>query len=74
MKYVIKNKVKHKRMNKNFTKKQIDLLNIFLKQELKSIDDQILLNKKSNKSSKKFIIDYSRSLMSVNKSIFFILN
>ena len=39
-------------MNKNFTKKQIDLLNIFLKQELKSIDDQILLNKKSNKSSK----------------------
>ena len=53
MKYVIKNKVKHKRMNKNFTKKQIDLLNIFLKQELKSIDDQILLNKKkSNKSSK----------------------
>ena len=61
-------------MNKNFTKKQIDLLNIFLKQELKSIDDQILLNKKSNKSSKKFIIDYSRSLMSVNKSFFFILN
>ena len=53
-------------MNKNFTKKQIDILNIFLKQELKSIDDQILLNKKSNKSSKKFIIDYSRSLMSVN--------
>lgn len=74
MKYVIKNKVKHKRMNKNFTKKQIDLLNIFLKQELKSIDDQILLNKKSNKSSKKLIIDYSRSLMSVNKSFFFILN
>ena len=74
MKYVIKNKVKHKRMNKNFTKKQIDLLNIFLKQELKSIDDQILLNKKSNKSSKKFIIDYSRSLMSLNKSFFFILN
>ena len=74
MKYVIKNKVKHKRMNKNFTKKQIDLLNIFLKQELKSIDDQIFLNKKSNKSSKKFIIDYSRSLMSVNKSFFFILN
>tara|TARA_Y100001978_G_C23687185_1_gene432607 strand:+ start:1382 stop:1567 length:186 start_codon:yes stop_codon:yes gene_type:complete len=61
-------------MNKNFTKKQIDIINIFLKQELKSVDDQILLNKKSNKLSKKFIIDYSRSLMSVNKSFFFILN
>ncbi len=61
-------------MNKNFTKKQIDIINIFLKQELKYIDDQILINKKSNKSSKKFIIDYSKSLMSVNKSFFFILN
>tara|TARA_B100000963_G_scaffold302865_1_gene275920 strand:+ start:1526 stop:1711 length:186 start_codon:yes stop_codon:yes gene_type:complete len=61
-------------MNKNFTKKQIDIINIFLNQELKYVDDQILLNKKSNKSSKKFIIDYSKSLMSVNKSIFFILN
>ena len=61
-------------MNKNFTKKQIDTINIFLKQELKSIDNKILLNKKSNKSSKKFIIDYSKSLMSMDKSFFFILN
>ena len=61
-------------MNKNFTKKQIDIINIFLKQELKSVDDQIFLNKKSNKSSKKFITDYSKSLMSMNKSFFFILN
>jgi len=61
-------------MNKNFTKKQIDILNIFLKKELKCVEDQILINKKSNKSSKKFIIDYSKSLMTVNKSFFFILN
>ena len=61
-------------MNKNFTKKQIDKINIFLKQELKYVDEQILLNKKSNKSSKKFIIDYSKSLMSMDKSFFFILN
>ena len=61
-------------MNKNFTKKQINKINIFLKQELKSVNDQILLSKKSNKSSKKFIINYSKSLMSVNKSFFFILN
>ncbi|MBH75832.1 MAG: hypothetical protein CMP68_01525 [Flavobacteriales bacterium] len=61
-------------MNKNFTKKQIDILNIFLKQELKCVDDQILINKISNKSSKKFIIDYSKSLMTVDKSFFFILN
>ena len=62
-------------MSKIFTKKQFNQINNFLDNELVLIEKMIILNKKSNKKSKKNILDYSKSLcVNHKKTNFFILN
>ena len=62
-------------MSKVFTKTQLNQINNFLNNELKSIEKMIILNKRSANKTKKNILDYSKSL-SVNqkKTNLFILN
>ena len=47
-------------MEKTFTKKQINNLNIFLRNELDIIEKKIILNNKSKEQTKKNILDYSK--------------
>tara|TARA_Y100001954_G_C15664628_1_gene529499 strand:+ start:617 stop:805 length:189 start_codon:yes stop_codon:yes gene_type:complete len=62
-------------MEKNFTKKQINTLNIFLNNELEIIEKKITLNNKSKEKTKKNILDYSKCAFFLrNKSKLFILN
>ena len=62
-------------MEKTFTKKQINTLNIFLNDELDQIEKKIILNNKSKEQTKKNILDYSKciSFLSDNSKLF-ILN
>lgn len=62
-------------MEKTFTKKQINNLNIFLRNELDIIEKKIILNNKSKEQTKKNILDYSKcSSFLSDKSTLFILN
>ncbi len=62
------------RMNRIFTKKK-QKLNIFLNEELKMIEREILLQKKSEEKTKRFLTDYSKSLsFNTEKSHFIVLN
>ena len=62
-------------MEKTFTKKQINTLNIFLSDELDKIEKKIILNNKSKEQTKKNILDYSKGAsFLINKSKLFILN
>ena len=62
-------------MEKTFTKKQINNLNIFLRNELDIIEKKIILNNKSKEQTKKNILDYSNcSSFLSDKSTLFILN
>ena len=62
-------------MSKIFTKTQFNQINNFLDNELGLIEKMIILNKKSNKKSKKKILDYSKSLyVNHKKTNFVILN
>jgi len=62
-------------MNKIFTKTQLKHINSFLASELKIIEKEIILNQKSKRKTKKFILDYSKSLSSDQKKTnLFILN
>ena len=63
------------RMNKIFTKTQLKHINSFLDSELKIIEKEIILNQKSKRKTKKFILDYSKSLSTDQKKTnLFILN
>ena len=63
------------RMNKIFTKTQLKQINSFLDSELKNIEKQLVLHKKSEKKTKKFILDYSKSLcVNPKKTNLFSLN
>ncbi len=63
------------RMNKIFTKTQLKQINSFLDSELKNIEKQLVLNKKSEKKTKKFLLDYSKSLcVNSKKTNLFTLN
>ncbi len=62
-------------MNKIFTKTQLKQINSFLDSELKNIEKQLVLNKKSAEKTKKFLLDYSKSLsIDQKKRNLFILN
>jgi len=62
-------------MEKTFTKKQINILNIFLNNELDIIEKKIILNNKSKEQTKKNILDYSKCVSFLsNKSKLFFLN
>ncbi len=62
-------------MNKIFTKTQLKHINSFLDNQLKMVDKEIVLNQKSKKKTKKFILDYSKSLSTDQKKTnLFILN
>ena len=62
-------------MNKIFTKTQLKYINSFLDNELKMVEKEIVLNQKSKKKTKKFILDYSKSLSTDQKKTnLFILN
>ena len=62
-------------MNKIFTKTQLKHINSFLASELKIIEKEIILNQKSKRKTKKFILDYSKSLsIDQKKTNLFILN
>ena len=62
-------------MEKTFTKKQINNLNIFLRNELDIIEKKIILKKKTKEQTKKNILDYSKcSSFLSDKSTLFILN
>ena len=60
-------------MNKIFTKTQYNHINKFIDDELELINELIILNKKSEKNTKKNILDYSKSLF-INQKNLFILN
>jgi len=49
-------------MNKVFTKTQLQQINFFLDNELKTIKKQMVLTGKSEDKTKKFLTDYSNSL------------
>ena len=61
-------------MNKIFTKTQYNYINKFIDDELELINELIILNKKSEKNTKKNILDYSKSLFINQKKNLFILN
>ncbi len=61
-------------MNKIFTKTQYNHINKFIDDELELINELIILNKKSEKNTKKNILDYSKSLFINQKKNLFILN
>ena len=61
-------------MNKIFTKTQYNHINKFIDDELELINELIILNKKSEKKTKKNILDYSKSLFINQKKNLFILN
>ena len=63
-------------MNKIFTKTQYNYINKFIDDELELINELIILNKKSEKNTKKNILDYSKSLFinQKKKSFYFKLN
>ena len=62
-------------MSKIFTKTQLNLINNYLDDEMNLIERLIISKKKSNKKTKKNILDYSKSLfVNQKKDFFFILN
>ena len=62
-------------MSKIFTKTQLNLINNYLDDEMNLIERLIISKKKSNKKTKKIILDYSKSLfVNQKKDFFFILN
>ncbi len=61
-------------MNKTFTKTQYKQISKFIDDELELIEELIILNKKSEKKTKKYILDYSKSLCVNQKKNLFILN
>ena len=62
-------------MNKVFTKTQLQQIDFFLKNELKSIQTQMVFRVKSEKKTKKFLTDYSKALsFNTKKSNPIILN
>ena len=62
-------------MNKVFTKTQLQQINFFLDNELKTIKKQMVLTGKSEDKTKKFLTDYSNSLsFNTKKSNPIILN
>lgn len=62
-------------MSKIFTKTQLNLINNFLDNEMDLIERLIILKEKSNKKTKKIILDYSKSLfVNQKKDFYFMLN
>ena len=62
-------------MNKVFTKTQLQQINFFLDNELKTIKEQMVLTGKSEEKTKIFLTDYSKSLsFNTKKSNPIILN
>ena len=49
-------------MIKTFTQTQLEEIDNFLEQEIKDVENEIILSKRSKKKTMKFLTDYSKSV------------